>query len=205
MKAKFVFERLQGKEKSNSFWSLGMECPLWDEFNYFELTENVRQKNDPAFQELLSNVRVGNTTEANIDVLKQRQEALLQESGSLGTVATIADVANLIERKSKEGVQTMYLSPKNSGVDCINEEMIKRTDKDVFTIEAQDQQHTLTMKAESRKKTAGRKKSKVVGTQRKKKISETAGLETSLQVFDGARVILLRNKDVSIHTSVLSL
>ena len=197
MKAKFVFQRLYGKEKCNSFWSLGMECPLWTEFDYYELTENVRQKNDPVFQEVLTRIRLGNITAEDIEILQGRQQELIRVTGALGTTASISDVANLIEQKMKEEVSIMYLSPKNSGVDAINDEMIKRTNKKVYAIDAKDEQHAVnfTMAVGRRKR---KRKTAIVAQERRKKISETAGLETNLRIFVGARVILLRNKDVCI-------
>ena len=47
---------------------------LWAQlFQLYELTEIVRQKTDPEFAEILSRVRIGQTTDADIDALKQLQ------------------------------------------------------------------------------------------------------------------------------------
>jgi hypothetical protein len=49
-----------------------MEYDFWNNFEFIELVENMRQKEDPIFAEILERVRVGNSTKDDINKLNER-------------------------------------------------------------------------------------------------------------------------------------
>ena len=70
VKARFCFQKLNKEEKRKYFTGLALDCNLWHDFNYFELTENVRQKNDFVFADMLKRIRIGMPSNEDIDLLK---------------------------------------------------------------------------------------------------------------------------------------
>jgi hypothetical protein len=59
---------LEAKQRLGAIASLD----LWRTFEYDELTINMRQSGDKAYADLLSNVRVGRTTDDQYKILQQR-------------------------------------------------------------------------------------------------------------------------------------
>ena len=49
-----------------------IDFDFWVEFDFFELTENMRQKEDQLFFDLLNRVRIGNPSEEDIQLLNNR-------------------------------------------------------------------------------------------------------------------------------------
>lgn len=49
-------------------------CHPWHHFNFFELTEVMRQQGDNEFIELLNNIRVGNTSASDLALLELRKD-----------------------------------------------------------------------------------------------------------------------------------
>ena len=41
------------------FGTINLQHNLWNEFEYYELNENMRQKNDPTYADILTRVRIG--------------------------------------------------------------------------------------------------------------------------------------------------
>ena len=41
------------------FGTINLQYNLWNEFEYYELNENMRQKNDPIYADILTRVRIG--------------------------------------------------------------------------------------------------------------------------------------------------
>ena len=52
---------------------LGPVSVLWENFEYFELTEVMRQKDDAAFINALNNLVIGQMTDSDIDLIKSRE------------------------------------------------------------------------------------------------------------------------------------
>ena len=70
--APFAFVDIDTETVSTRFRSISISMNLWSFFEYDELTINMRQKNDPAYYELLSRIRLGLVTKSNIDTLQTR-------------------------------------------------------------------------------------------------------------------------------------
>jgi hypothetical protein len=58
---------------SNEMNALFDTNPLWDEFNYYELTQIMRQKDEVRFINCLNNLAVGKLTEEDIKLIKSRE------------------------------------------------------------------------------------------------------------------------------------
>jgi hypothetical protein len=58
--AEYIFEKMSLKKIKNSFGGIPLHHNLWLEMEYYELTENMRQKDDLKYAQLLSRVRIGN-------------------------------------------------------------------------------------------------------------------------------------------------
>ena len=68
----FAFVDINTKTVSTRFRSISISINLWSLFEYDELTINMRQKNDLAYYELLSRIRLGLVTKSDIDTLETR-------------------------------------------------------------------------------------------------------------------------------------
>ena len=54
------------------FHGIPLDFNFWEKFEYFELTINQRQKEDPVYGDMLNRIRVGCHTEEDVEMLKLR-------------------------------------------------------------------------------------------------------------------------------------
>lgn len=72
VKSDYCFEAVSDKEMKRIFQGLPLNCNIWEEFEYFELTINQRQKEDLIYAQMLNRIRIGNQTEEDIGLLQQQ-------------------------------------------------------------------------------------------------------------------------------------
>ena len=104
--------------------------PLWQDVVYDELTVNVRQHNDTAFQSLLTNVRVGKLSPADVELLLSRVVPPCGKDPIQLAVHTYMEL-------EKQGCQPVILLPTLKRCQEVNDEMMKRFTT-VVVCEAED-------------------------------------------------------------------
>lgn len=63
---------LDANSKKNIFFAIPVTHDFWEEFEFMELTINMRKRDDPCYAELLHRLRIGQTTNDDIQTLRQR-------------------------------------------------------------------------------------------------------------------------------------
>jgi hypothetical protein len=142
---------------------------LWDEFDYNELVENQRQKDDQEYAMLLDRVRYGNANENDIKMLTTR---IIDNQN----IENICLLLNEIEG-------CIYLTSTLESVQYINNAMQNYLNIKIINIEAED------FNVNS-KKITNQKNIKP------KKLNLTAGLENCLSVGINSKIMLRRNLNV---------
>uniref|UniRef100_A0AC35TQ10 ATP-dependent DNA helicase n=1 Tax=Rhabditophanes sp. KR3021 TaxID=114890 RepID=A0AC35TQ10_9BILA len=125
-----VFETVPAKIATAIFGSIGPAPNLFDEFEFYELTENFRQQNDRKFEETLERIRVGEQTEEDI--------VYINESKMTEDLNLIPEkFLELFEKDTKSAV----ICSLNVEVDYFNaritELLAEKYKNQVFTIEAE--------------------------------------------------------------------
>ena len=168
-----------------------MNTNLWDGIELVELTINMRQKEDPEYADLLSNVRLGRSTAKNDELLANCTFSYDINSTSISQ--NQQKIASFIINEEKNGIDYTTLLPTNAMCFQINTAVLKSIEnEDTITIVAKD---SLVLKG----KYCNIDSSKVM-----KKIEEldeddrnTAGLLNKLSLKIGCKVMLRRNIDLS--------
>jgi hypothetical protein len=183
-----IFQDLDPNEKRRIFKSIPLDTNFWSEFEFMLLTENMRQKEDSPFAELLNRVRFGCPSLYDINKLKAR---LIDEST---TGCSIDKAVEKFIEISNEQPGIMCLFPKTEQVNKFNESITKRLKIGLRHINAIDSNfnHKLFQKNPNYKPRK-KLKAKVI-----KKTNQTAGLETVLSIGIGSRIMLRRNLDVNL-------
>lgn len=173
------FMPLNREEIRSKLESIGA-VNLWETFEYDELTINVRQSSDQVYSELLSRVRVGETSTDDISLLQSR---LISSDGTLEPVTV------LYQELIANGQRPICLMSKVDACKQMNEEMLGRLNEPVVVIESIDQLDGI--------------KSKKVGDRAAARLQElksdssrTAGLESELKLALGAQIMLRRNMNM---------
>ncbi|CAK1599165.1 unnamed protein product [Parnassius mnemosyne] len=78
------------------------EVNLWHAFSFCELTINMRQRNDIEFVDLLNNLRVGELTTSQLELLCQRQMVDLDEEFKDGVVVRIFPTVKQVDEYNNE-------------------------------------------------------------------------------------------------------
>jgi hypothetical protein len=134
------------------------------------LTENQRQKSDPNYAELLNRARIGIPTQEDINFLNSK---IINPK----EINSIAELIIQLEEKN-----AMYLCANNEIVDDINLKCIEWLNIKTFDIWAEDTNQGKIFKSKK-------------NTEKRKKASETAGLEDLLQVGVNCKVMIRKNID----------
>jgi len=150
---------------------------IWQElFEYDELTINMRQKDDEQYQKILDAVRVGKVDDACFESLKSR------------VIETSA--REVYEDCVSKGYSPVALLPTNAMCKNFNELMLKTCIGSIEVVEAVDE-----FSFANRKKKDLRNVNKLL-EDRNENASATAGLEKTLRLAVGCRVMLRRNIQV---------
>jgi hypothetical protein len=170
---------MTAKEKK-LFGGFPLDYSFWNEFKYHELTENVRQKGDLKFSSMLNRIRIGIPNIDDIKSLESRKIPIKSDP--------ISESARFMYEKKCIGQNLICLCSTIVKTEAINAEMLLKNKIICKDIEAEDTEHGKKVSKKNKKQTDLHKK--------KKKISDTAGLETNLIIGENARVMLRRNIDL---------
>ncbi|CAH0380811.1 unnamed protein product, partial [Bemisia tabaci] len=176
------YESLSDGERVKHFGSMA-DFNLWKNlFTYDELLINMRQKSDPSFCELLANVRLGRCT--NADVKK-----LLERKLEFKTINSDARTKELAQHLLDNPDKPVCLLPKKRMCKRLNDAVLSLLPGKEVDLHARDSVDGRL----SDKQKALKKLEKLEGD-----CSRTAGLDKTIKVKEGARVMLLRNIDVTL-------
>ncbi|CAF1099646.1 unnamed protein product, partial [Brachionus calyciflorus] len=167
VKGEFIFEKLKNDKLSKFLDCIPLEKHIWDEFNYKELTQNVRQKDDLEFNEMLNRIRIGNPSLSDIKKLESR----------VVKFQNYQEIAQFIASKN----DIIYLAPKLEQIDNVNKAMLIVKKIETNEVQAQD----------ISRKTLNDENIEIL-----LKNSQTAGLDKILYLGINARVMLRRNLDI---------
>ena len=163
---------------------IGCVAPLtlWQSFEYDELTINMRQSSDLRYAQLLSSVRIGQISTADVDLLKAR---LIVD----GRRATVDDICNRYKQLTDDGHTPIVLMPRTDQCREVNSALLAQIGTPIHNIPAIDIQDSVVSTQMASKVTAAYKKTVQDSTR-------TAGLDSCLQLCIGAKVMLRRNLNV---------
>ncbi|PIC37765.1 hypothetical protein B9Z55_016285 [Caenorhabditis nigoni] len=212
--AQQVFQPMSSRTVQEVFSGIGGNYTIWDQFEYIELSENMRQKEDLEFSDVMCRMRTQNLTENDHKLLKER---LIPGDGSLRTAATY-----YIELLKTDPL-VMALLPTNDEVNEFNtivlDEMklqtviVEAVETDLKSFETVRRQSEVIRRPYQQKKYAYDQEGDLVSNKKHiqqhddtitKKYGCTSGSETrnhgglpkTLCIAVGARVMLIRNIDV---------
>ena len=172
--AQFCFEDFSPKNQTK-VGTLTSENKLWKQFTYDELQENMRQRDDPEYAEMLADIRLGRIFRKTVEKLEERKVQVLEHS-----YAAWADY--FCENVLPQDDKALALFPLTEDCDGFNAAMIKKLKIETVSIEAVDIRKGKQIV-----------KKRINKGKKKKKASETAGLEEVLVLGVGAKVMLRRN------------
>ena len=173
---------------SVSFWEakqrLGSvaSVDLWQMFTYEELTINMRQSGDLRYGELLSSARVGILSDEDVQLLKQRMI-------NADSRATVAQVCKKYNELSQLGEMPIILMPRTAQCDEVNMAILSKLGSPVQEVPAVDTLDTVVDRNTLPKIQQAYEKVQ-------EDVTRTAGLEKTLNLCLGAKVMLKKNKDV---------
>ena len=187
--ANYVFDPLSRREIKDSFeGSTAEKAPinLWGQFSYSELTENMRQRNDQPYAELLNKLRIGDISD--IQPLLDRIEPEASRKSE--------DIADIIVKLLNEKRNPVCILAKLDKVKEVNINMLLKRDIKPVYIFPND-----TMKVNVRKQSKRPPKSSASAADILKwldknyptKANRTGGLDDCLVLGVNARVMLKRN------------
>ena len=184
VKQNFVFEKIVGSDTINKLNCLPLDCNLWEEFEFHELAENMRQKEDEPFFNLLNRVRLGNPSNNDLNELNSRLLNINDKNQK------IEETATLFLEKLKQSNKTVCILPKIKDVDKFNTIVSKQLNIEIVTIDADDTKYN---KRGIKKNNMNAQNKIVKNNKSLKKNNETAGLDKTLCIGIGSRVMLRRN------------
>lgn len=173
---------------------------VWTDFEYSELTENMRQKGDERWIEILKHARIGSLTADDTRMLADRTlhldgngDAVIgNESASFGLLSLQQSVDYFVDHLLPRDAKAICILPKNDSVDEFNIGCLEKLDIPAVKIPCTDLGGQEYVKKKQKRKS---KRNDVRRKNRGFKTSETAGLEEIVVVGLGARVMLRRNID----------
>jgi len=100
---------------------------------YYELTEQIRQT-DPVMRQLLNNVRIGQPTQRDLEVLQARKQATRIVKSN-----NYKDIARCLLERQKVDARTVALFPTRLEVAAINYSVLRlEHHEEVYKFEARD-------------------------------------------------------------------
>jgi len=168
----------EAKQRLGSVSSL----PLWQVFEYDELTINVRQHGDKVYANLLSNIRLGHIDDEEYKLLNTRRISTNHPASTEDIIRTYYDL-------TAKQLSPVILLPRTDQCDKINTALLAQLDSEIVDLMAADTLDTVVDKNLLPKVNKAYKKVD-------EDITRTAGLDKCLRVCIGARVMLKRNINV---------
>jgi len=184
----FVFDKGSKRTAKRVFgWQSFKD--LFSQFEYFELVQQMRQKDDAAFQNLLNSVRLGNLSKEQYDMLKKR-EIILNEKEP--TSAHYAELTQHVEKLFEADQQAVCLFPQRDDVAQFNEAMLKKKGLQPVSVQSIDR-----FDGQIKKKAIRRPTKKKRHSNKRRDSNKTGGLEDDVVLAEKARVMLRRNTNAS--------
>lgn len=75
------------------FQGIPLKCNLWEEFEFFELTINQRQKEDLTYAHMLNRIRIGNQ---NLDDIKSLKKHIIPDNHSHKIINAVKYYMNIM-------------------------------------------------------------------------------------------------------------
>lgn len=145
----------------------------------------MRQKEDPIYSQILNRIRIGNPTKEDIEILKQR--IFIDKDSKLSKLEqAVEKYLEIYQTNSK----IMCLFSTNEMANNFNKFVSAKLKLNLHKVEAIDSNPNYKLNF----KNTNYKKKRLLKS--KKKTSQTAGLESILEVGIGSRVMLKKNIDV---------
>lgn len=162
--------------------SLLVDVNLWaDLFSYDELTINVRQQSDTAFGDLLSRIRLGNMTTGDIEMLQARQIQFTSKDST-------ACLHKLVEVFEELPLDSVCLLPRKAQCAELNAAILSRLPGKQTVLKATD-------KIDSKRNI---NRADALNYLKKLEDDKTGGVEETINVKIGCRVMLRTNKDTKL-------
>jgi hypothetical protein len=156
---------------------------IWQElFTYDELTINMRQKNDQEFLDTVNRIRIGMVTDSDMKMLESRKISLQTDTVE-GTLREIVRVLRSLPR------DTVCLVPTKHTCKILNTAMLNEICCDEVRLIAEDS-------VDCCRQMKGKVQQWLTNSE--DDASTTAGMEHTIVVKPGAKVMLRRNIDVTI-------
>lgn len=197
MKAEGVYETVRQWEMSLRFGNVVPDFNLWRDVTYSELIENMRQREDLAYSQMLERIRIGSPSQADIDALKERQIVKANESTTDAERLQLA--VSEFQRLREEYLQgrsqlqqPVALFPKHTKVNQFNADLLRLANQKIEVIMAEDCE---MMRKQSKRWKEGKQKQKSAkdAPEKSDDPDKTAGLVEQLELCIGCRVMLRRN------------
>jgi hypothetical protein len=209
VKDSYIFQTLTTIEKQMQFLSLPLEFNFWEEFEFIQLKQNMRQIDDPEFAQLLDRVRYGVPTLADISLLNSRTIPIINDITPFMeyidpnkliqlnvNMIKICSAAGQYFKCMEQFPDILCLFPRNDDAEMFNAiltNMNKIKTENLYAIDSINS--SITNKTQNKTK---RNKKATVNKIPVKKTHETAGLETKLCLGINSKVMLRRNLNVSL-------
>ena len=182
----YIFEKISDIVKKNLFYSVPLVHDFWEDFEFEELTQNMRQKLDPIFGEILDRVRVGSPTSNDIIILETR--IVKVEAANYSKIDCA--VEQFMQLKH-ENIKTLCLFPTIVSTNDTNLAISETLKIKCLTVQAIDSGKPDFRQTKVRKNQVN--KQFKISTKK----SETAGLESNLYIGIGSSVMLTRNLETN--------
>uniref|UniRef100_A0A914VPN6 ATP-dependent DNA helicase n=1 Tax=Plectus sambesii TaxID=2011161 RepID=A0A914VPN6_9BILA len=201
VKADGVYETVRQWEMSLRFGNVVPDFNLWRDVTYSELVENMRQREDLAYSQMLERIRIGSPSQADINALRERQIVKANESTTDAERLQLA--VSEFQRLREEYLQgrsqlqqPVALFPKHTKVNQFNANLLRLANQKIEVIMAEDCE---MMRKQSKRWKEGKQKQKSAkdAPEKSDDPDKTAGLVEQLELCIGYRVMLRRN--ISTH------
>ncbi len=178
------FIQISDKERNKCFPSLYISN-IWNLFTYDELTQNMRQKDDLNFINILLRIRLGIVTNDDMRILNDRK-IILNTEGNL-----LQQLCDHISQLSENNKDTVCLLPTRAQCEHVNQKMLDQIDGEKVELIATDNFEGYRN---------NKQKEKAIKTLEKyeEDSSRTAGLDKKIEVKVNAKIMLRRNIDVTL-------
>jgi len=100
----------------NIFGAVNISHNLWHDFEYYELTINQRQIDDPKFGQMLERIRIGNPNENDISELEKR---VIENYTGKNRIETAVDFYFDNYQKYEDSLYALF--PTTDSVNMFNE------------------------------------------------------------------------------------
>uniref|UniRef100_A0A914W215 Uncharacterized protein n=1 Tax=Plectus sambesii TaxID=2011161 RepID=A0A914W215_9BILA len=128
----------------SNFGNVLPDLNLWWNVAYSELIENMRQRDDLAYSQMLERIRIGSPSQADVDALRERQ---IIKTNAPTTDADWLQLAvgefqrlreEHLQERSQLQTQPLALFPKHTKVNQFNVDLLRLANQKIEVIMAED-------------------------------------------------------------------